>query len=140
MSILCAIGGHEAASGEVYNSGYWFSHCRRCGRDMIRTGAAWETVPPGHRVVWRGGFGAHSVPTDFAHALPVVHPNPNLPTVRPRFVSWSRNMVGSATPAPGRAQSLEAEPHYPLLLIVATIVGTVLQCLFRPRRRGESPY
>ena len=138
MSILCAIGGHEAATGEVYNSGYWFSHCRRCRRDMIRTGAAWNIVPPGHRVVWRTGFGSHSIPTDFAHALPVVHPNANLPIVRPRFVSWSRTMVGTTAAVSSRAEAREAEPRYPLLLIVATIVGATLQCLFTPRLTGES--
>src|SRR5438270_14090134 len=97
MSLLCAIGGHEAAAGEVYNGGYWFSACRRCGRDMIRTGASWEIVPRGHRVVWRSGQGSHSVPTNFAHVLPIIHPSANLPMVRPRFASWNRAVVRSRT-------------------------------------------
>jgi hypothetical protein len=137
MSILCAIGGHEAAPGEVYNSGYWFSRCRRCTRDMIRAGGSWEVVPQGHRVVWRPGSGSHSIPTDFAHVLPVLHPDANLPVVRPRFVSWTRAMVGTGRAAPAKPDAPEAEPHFPLLLVVATIVGAGLQCLFSLRRRNE---
>jgi len=138
MSILCAIGGHEAADGEVYNSGYWFSRCRRCSCDMIRAGGAWETVPQGHRVVWRPGFGNHSIPTDFAHVLPVIHPSANLPIVRPRFASWSRMMVGGGNAPEAKRDAPEAESHYPLLLIAATIVGAGLQCLLSLTRRNAS--
>jgi hypothetical protein len=77
MSILCVIGGHEAAAGEVYNCGYWFSRCRRCRCDMIRAGGAWEPVPPRHRVVWRSS-GNHSIATDFADVLPILHPTAKL--------------------------------------------------------------
>ena len=138
MSLLCAIGGHEAAAGEVYNSGYWFSHCRRCTRNMIRSGGSWEVVPQGHRVVWRPGAGSHSIPTDFAHVLPVLHADANLPMVRPRFASWARWMVGTGKAQREKPDAPEAEPHFPLLLVVATIVGAGLQCLFSLRRRDES--
>jgi hypothetical protein len=136
MSILCAIGGHEAAAGEVYNSGYWFSRCRRCTRDMFRAGGTWEVVPQGHRVVWRPGSGSHSIPTDFAHVLPVLHPTANLPMVRPRFASWNRAMTDGRKAEQAKSDAPEAEPHYPLLLIVATIVGAGLQCLFSLRGRS----
>jgi hypothetical protein len=138
MSLLCAIGGHEAAAGEVYNSGYWFSRCRRCTRDMIRAGGSWEVVPQGHRVVWRSGSGSHSIPTDFAHVLPVIHADANLPAVRPRFASWNRWMVGTGKATREKPDAPEAEPHFPLLLVVATIVGAGLQCLFSLRGRDES--
>jgi hypothetical protein len=132
MSILCAFGGHEAGPGETYNCGYWFSRCRRCRRDMIRSGAAWATVPRGHRVVWRHGRGSHSLATDFAHVLPVLHPAANLPMVKPRFASWSRQLVGArkaAAPAP-EAEPVEAEETpYPPLLVLAAIVGGALQLL-----------
>jgi hypothetical protein len=139
MSLLCAIGGHEAAAGETYNCGYWFSRCRRCRCDMIRAGGAWETVPQGHRVVWRSA-GAHSIPTDFAHVLPVVHPTANLPMVRPRFASWNRAIVGSRKVEAAKPDAPEAEPHYPMLLVIATIVGAGLQCLlsFRGSSAGWS--
>jgi hypothetical protein len=142
MSMLCAIGGHEAGPGEVYNSGYWFSRCRRCGRDMIRAGGAWEMVPQGHRVVWRSGSGSHShsLPTDFAHVLPVLHANANLPAAQPRFASWSRMLARSGQAAPARPEAPEAEPAYPLLLVLATIVGAGIHCLlgFGGRRREYS--
>jgi hypothetical protein len=137
MSILCALGGHEAGPGEVYNCGYWFSRWRRCGRDMLRAGGTWETVPPGHRVVWRTGARSHSIPTDFAHALPILHPAANLPMVRPRFMSWSRHMIGSRKAMAAEPDAPEAEPHYPPLLVLAAIVGAGLQWLLggRPQRR-----
>ena len=138
MSIICALGGHEAAAGETYNSGYWFSRCRRCQCDMIRAGGSWETVPQGHRVVWRSA-GTHSIPTDFAHVLPVLHPSANLPMVKPRFASWQRGLVGSRRKVEAKREAPEvpAEPHFPLLLIVATIGGAGLQCLFS--LSGRSP-
>jgi hypothetical protein len=137
MSILCAIGGHEAAAGEVYNCGYWFSRCRRCACDMIRAGGSWEKVPEGHRVVWRSS-GSHSIPTDFAHVLPILHPTANLPMVRPRFGAWTRALVRSGKAGETKPDAPEAEPHYPLLLVVAAIVGAGLQCLFSLRGRNES--
>jgi hypothetical protein len=133
MSLLCAIGGHEAAPREVYNGGYYFSRCRRCEADMIRTGASWDRVPEGHRVVWKAGRHNHSVEPDYDHALPVIHPAANLPMVRPSFASWSRALVGrrrsAAAPAPS-LQSEAEEPNYPPLLVIAAIVGAVLQWLF----------
>jgi hypothetical protein len=132
MSLLCAIGGHEAAPREVYNGGYYFSRCRRCGEDMIRTGASWDLVPEGHRVVWKSGRHNHSLEPDYDHALPVLHPAANLPMVRPSFASWSRALVGRRRAAAISAPAMEneaEEPHYPPLLVIAAIVGAGLQWL-----------
>jgi hypothetical protein len=133
MSLLCALGGHEAGSGEVYNGGYYFARCRRCERDMIRSGAAWQMVPSGHRVVWRSGRHQHSVEPSFAGVLPVLHREANLPAVRAPFASWSRDMVqlGRPSPAAAAAAVLEKEePHYPRLLVIAALVGAGLQLIF----------
>jgi hypothetical protein len=133
MSLFCAIGGHEAAPREVYNGGYYFSRCRRCGEDMIRTGASWDLVPEGHRVVWKEGRHNHSLEPDYDHVLPVIHPAANLPMVRPCFASWSRALVGRRHRAAAPPPSLESEaeePHYPPLLVIAAIVGAGLQWLF----------
>ncbi len=136
MSLLCALGGHEAGSGEVYNGGYYFARCRRCERDMIRSGAAWQMVPSGHRVVWRSGRHQHSVEPTFAGVLPVLHREANLPAVRPPFASWSRDVVRlRQTPPATRAASAAAliekeEPHYPRLLVIAALVGAGLQLIF----------
>jgi hypothetical protein len=142
MSILCALGGHEAGQGEVYNSGYWFSRCRRCERDMICAGGSWDTVPRGHRVVWRSGRGSHSLATDYAHVLPILHPAANLPMVRPSHASWSRQLTASSRPlAPGRARAVEPpeaeEPGYALLAMAALLAGALHLVLgLYPRREG----
>jgi hypothetical protein len=136
MSLLCALGGHEAGSGEVYNGGYYFSRCRRCQRDMIRSGGAWQMVPDGHRVVWRAGRHQHSMEPNFAGVLPVLHREANLPAVRPPFASWSRAMVRlrrppAATAAASAAAVLEKEePQYPRLLVIAALIGAGLQLIF----------
>jgi hypothetical protein len=132
MSILCTLGGHEAGAGEVYNGGYYFARCRRCRRDMIRCGAAWQIVPNGHRVVWKGGCHQHSLEPDLAGALPVLHRDANLPAVRPPFASWSRDLVrGKVRPSPAKAAVVEREePQYPRLLVIAALVGAGLQLIF----------
>ena len=140
MSLLCALGGHEAGSGEVYNGGYYFARCRRCERDMIRCGAAWQMVPSGHRVVWRSGRHQHSVEPDLARVLPVLHRDANLPAVRPPFASWSRDMVrlkrrsgagaAAATAAAAEAAVEREEFQYPRLLVFAALVGAGLQLIF----------
>jgi hypothetical protein len=135
MSLLCALGGHEAGDGEVYNGGYYFARCRRCRRDMIRCGAAWQMVPGGHRVVWRSGRHQHSLEPDLAGVLPVLHRDSNLPAVRPAFASWSRDMVRLRRPAAAKAAAAVAdseieEPQYPRLLVLAALVGAGLQLIF----------
>lgn len=135
MSLLCALGGHEAGPGEVYNGGYYFARCRRCERDMIRCGASWQMVPSGHRVVWRSGRGQHSLEPDLSGALPVLHREANLPAVRPPFASWSRDMVRLRGRAPAAAAASvpaveREEPPYPRLLVLAALVGAGLQLIF----------
>lgn len=134
MSLLCVLGGHEAGAGEVYNGGYYFARCRRCERDMIRCGAAWQMVPSGHRVVWRTGRRQHSLEPDFAGVLPVLHRDSNLPAVRPPFASWSRDIVRLRRPAAAapRAEAVleREEPQYPRLLVIAALVGAGLQLIF----------
>lgn len=134
MSLLCALGGHEAGPEEVYNGGYYFARCRRCRLDMIRCGAAWQMVPGGHRVVWRSGRHQHSLEPDLSGALPVLHREANLPAVRPPFASWSRDMVRlrrrSAPTAAAAAAVEREEPQYPGLLVLAALVGAGLQLIF----------
>jgi hypothetical protein len=135
MSLLCALGGHEAGSREIYNGGYYFARCRRCQSDMIRCGAAWRMVPDGHRVVWRSGRGQHSLEPDLSGALPVLHREANLPAVRPPFASWSRDLVRLRRPAHPTATAAAAaveheESQYPRLLVLAALVGAGLQLIF----------
>ena len=148
MSILCALGGHEASQEEFYNSGYHFSRCRRCRRDMIRSGPAWREVPKGHKVVWKGGCHSHSVEPDYGPSLPTLHRDANLPALRPSFSSWSKQLVQVAVPGlartnggGARAAVSDEEPQeqgYPVLLVVAAIVGAGLQLVMGLRAvRGD---
>ena len=134
MGLMCAIGGHEAASREVYNCGYWFSRCRGCGCDMIRAGGGWSLVPEGHRVVWKAGRQNHSLQPDFAHVLPVLLRTANLPAPRSPFFSWSRTLSPNRrTVAAEALRELPAEaqePQHPVLLVVAAMVGAGMQLLF----------
>jgi hypothetical protein len=147
MSLLCALGGHEADRSEVYNSGFYFSACRRCGQDMMRTGATWQMVPRGHRIVWKtGGRHRHSIEADYAVYAPVVHREANLPAVKPSYVSWNRQLVRSAGAGIGGGgaasrASVREEPEelaYPYMLALAAIVGAGLQLVlgFGSRSHG----
>ena len=50
----CRFRKHQAQPSAIYNQGFYFSTCRNCGEDMIRTGSDWQVVPKGMRVVWPG--------------------------------------------------------------------------------------
>jgi hypothetical protein len=136
MSILCAIAGHEAHRREVYNGGFHFSRCRRCRRDMIRAGGEWRMIPGGHRVTWKAGCHSHSIEPDYGRVLPVLHDQANLPAVRSGFMSWCRQLKGSATAravvdpdrAAAEAEARASQP-YPRLLVIVALVGAGLQLL-----------
>ena len=154
-SMLCALGGHEAAEAETYNSGYYFSRCRRCRRDMIRSGAAWRDVPKGHRVVWKAGRNDHSMQPDYGPFLPVLHKDSNLPAVRSPYASWGRQLVQVAVPGLARsnkasgtgsagsaraavAEEETEESSFPYLLAFAAVVGAGLQLMMSLRAaRGD---
>ena len=53
LQILCRLGFHRAEPGEVWNRGYYFSRCRACGSDLVRTPSGKWHVPKGQKVVWK---------------------------------------------------------------------------------------
>lgn len=53
MPFPCSVGLHRAQPVAHWNHGYYFSRCRRCGADLVRTAYSRWHVPRGHRVVWR---------------------------------------------------------------------------------------
>ena len=58
LLLLCELGRHRAEPSPAWNNGYYFSRCRRCRRDLVRTTySGWE-VPRGYRVIWRAEEGA----------------------------------------------------------------------------------
>lgn len=55
MNIFCGTGTHVPGVGPIWNDGYYFTQCARCGRQMIKPGGGdrWRSVPKKYRVVWK---------------------------------------------------------------------------------------
>jgi hypothetical protein len=53
MHLFCAMGRHRPEATPVWNEGFYFSACGRCGVDLVSRGRRWQRVPAGYRVVWR---------------------------------------------------------------------------------------
>jgi hypothetical protein len=51
--LLCQLGWHRPRPIARWNHGYYFSNCRRCGTDLVRTAFGGWQVPKGFRVVWQ---------------------------------------------------------------------------------------
>ena len=143
MKIVCTLAGHSADQHLAYNSGFHFSRCRRCRRDMIRSSGDWEAVPDGHRVAWKSGRQCHSIDPDYARALPILHPQANLPALRPTFMSWSRQLARKSAarrpksaPTAEEKEAKEKEPYSGFIVLIA-LVGAGLQLImgFGGRRR-----
>jgi hypothetical protein len=145
MNPICVLAGHQAPRDPVYNSGFHFGGCRRCGRALVRAGPDWRPVPKGHRIVWKSGRHSHSLEPDYADVLPILHREANLPAVRAPFASWCRELVrlrrqrrAGRDPLVAAAAAAEAraDAQYPALLVLAALVGAGFQLLFGlgPRR------
>jgi hypothetical protein len=136
MSVRCAIGGHRPAPRQIYNSGYYFSACARCGRGLVRPPRGiWQTAPSGHRIVWKSGRHCHSIEADYADVLPIVVPRLALPAPLSPFASWRRDLMRlsrrAGWPVRGAARAIEesGEPRYPRLLLMAVMVGAGVRML-----------
>jgi len=130
MKWICGWIGHEAGRQEFYNGGFRFARCHRCACDMLSAGAGWRPVPAGHRVRWKAGRHYHSIAPDYSRVLPAIRPDANLPSVRGRFASWSRALAEQRA----RQWQREApvfEREWPVLAVVAALVGAGLELLFR---------
>jgi hypothetical protein len=53
LNLLCRLGLHRPEPDPVWNQGYYFSRCARCGADIVRTPSGRWHVPAGHKVVWK---------------------------------------------------------------------------------------
>ncbi|TFI56536.1 hypothetical protein E2493_19540 [Sphingomonas parva] len=130
MRFLCALGGHEASDETTYNSGYYFSACRRCGTDMVRSGATWREIPEGHKVVWKAGRHAHSVEPDYGPVLPTVHESAAAAAPETPRRRRSRKLVPVPSEGLRRTNAAVATPadtqDYPVLLALAALVGAAL--------------
>ncbi|HEV2867259.1 MAG TPA: hypothetical protein VGX37_12185 [Allosphingosinicella sp.] len=63
MPLLCRLGLHSAEPLARWNDGYYFTRCRRCRRDLVRTAYGRWHVPRGFRIVWQARPPASHVPT-----------------------------------------------------------------------------
>ncbi len=135
MNLQCAIGGHAAGPDPVYNSGYYFSPCRRCGRYLLRSArGGWGVVPPGHRIVWKAGRHSHSLEADYSGVLPILRQDSRLP-VRQSARRSNRALIrlrpagraGAGAFAAAEAPEESGDYAYPRLLLAAVIVGAGLK-------------
>lgn len=115
-ALLCGSGLHRPSPAVVWNGGYGFTRCARCGRDMVRSLLCGWRVPKGHRVVWRDrpaeperrppapARAAPPAPARAAPPAPAVTPDPTTPTAAPAAPrvasSPARRMSGEAVPSP----------------------------------------
>lgn len=53
LPLLCALGRHKTDLLVRWNDGYYFTRCRRCGLDLVRTAFSGWTAPKRYRVVWQ---------------------------------------------------------------------------------------
>ena len=53
LPLLCALGRHKTDLLVRWNDGYYFTQCRRCGLDLVRTAFSGWTAPKRYRVVWQ---------------------------------------------------------------------------------------
>jgi hypothetical protein len=53
LNLLCRLGYHRPAPGEIWNRGYYFTRCENCEIDLVRTAAGKWHVPTGRKVVWK---------------------------------------------------------------------------------------
>jgi hypothetical protein len=55
MQGICRFLRHQRPVGAIWNNGYFFSHCPRCGAELIKSGESrhWKDIPKGYRVAWK---------------------------------------------------------------------------------------
>ncbi len=135
MNLRCVAFGHRPVPDEIYNSGYWFGGCARCGEALVRAArGGWRTAPRGHRIVWKAGRHCHSVEADYADVLPVPVRSASLPALPGRFAAARRELTKlspRARAAPGAAGSAEEVGDFrcPRLLLMAVMLGAGLKML-----------
>lgn len=105
LPLLCALGRHKAEPLPQWNNGYYFSRCKRCGLDLVRTAFEGWHLPQGSKVVWRAEAPRHArggepardaqirnaavrddVPERAADELSAVTPHASTPVGAPRAI------------------------------------------------------
>jgi hypothetical protein len=138
--ILCMVLKHAPGGRQVWNDGYSFSRCGRCGRELIRSDGQWAPVPRGHRIVWKRGRHRHSLEAQYLRLLPLPLKTRGR-ALQPDGLSWHRRLMrlvlaARAAPQPlvPDGEEIERDEHqYPYGLAIAAIVGASMQLLLRYR-------
>lgn len=53
MRLFCTLGWHSPGPQILWNAGFWFTKCRDCERDLVRSRHRGWHVPVGAKVVWQ---------------------------------------------------------------------------------------
>jgi len=99
-SLWCAIVGHRVEHEPVWNQGFYFARCTRCGEDVIRVpGEKWH-IPRNARVVWRSKAAQAAYKKRFAQGQQASHFSAYTKT------PWQMHEeTGEAVAVNGRAQA-----------------------------------
>jgi len=139
MGILCGILGHGPADTGLWNEGYFFTRCRRCSCDLIRTDGSWTPLPRGYQVSWKTGFHRHAIASDFKRNLPQM---PDEPRRWRLALHWiGREVLCLPGPAERRAEQERAAEEreraggLPQVLLLGMLTALGLAGSFAARRR-----
>jgi hypothetical protein len=122
VSPLCNLGWHRVSADVRWNSGYYFSRCERCGRDLVRTIYGRWHVPRGYRVVWQKAAPAHALPLGLDRRVPAKRRPSNLPIqhvldqlrdVRPDTTAPLDQAPPALAPAMAAPATIEPAPAEP---------------------------
>lgn len=143
MSLLCFIQGHAPGAEEIWNRGYSFTRCERCRCDMLRSDGDWQTVPRGHRVVWKKGYHHHSRPAGYPRTLPALHRDVRGGVPGKWLGAWYRHFLirtglggTDLVTAPDAVEAREAEAAMAPVPTLAALLAARLPVILwvRPRR------
>jgi hypothetical protein len=139
MGVLCGIFGHGPRDTGLWNEGYFFTRCRRCSCDLIRTDGSWSPLPHGYQVSWKSGFHRHAISSDFKRNLPLM---PDEPRRWKLALHWiGREVLFLPGPAERRdlqeqvAKERERAGGLPQVLLLAMLTGLGLAGSLAARRR-----
>lgn len=134
MGVMCWVLGHAARDTGLWNDGYFFSRCKRCRCDLIRTDGDWSPLPYGFRVKWRSGLYRHAVASDFKRNLPLM-------PEEPRRWRLALHRIGRGVlllpgpPAQDRQAERESAGGLPQMVLLGMLTALGLMGSLRARRR-----
>lgn len=136
MTMICWLLGHDDGGSEIWNQGYYFGRCHRCGRDLIRTCGEWRPVPLGYQVAWKSGAHRHALASDFRRNLP------SGPDEKRRWrLGLHHHGIGAiCLPAPpprarDECRKEREEGGLPHILLLGIVAALGLAARLRPRPR-----